>query len=68
MVLMQKFLLTEKEASVVPTYHRVVHLPFTLFAECNAKVSAVVPSCVPTVGSAPAFLSDNSISLIALSK
>jgi len=37
-VLMQKFLLTAKEASVVPTYHHVVHLPFTLLAQCSAKV------------------------------
>jgi len=35
---MQKFLLTAKEASVVPTYHHVVHLPFTLLAQCSAKV------------------------------
>jgi len=35
---MQKFLLTAKETSVVPTYHRAVHLPFTLLADCSAKV------------------------------
>jgi len=37
-MLLQRFLLTANEASVVPTYHRIVHLPFMLLANCGTKV------------------------------
>jgi len=37
--LLQKFLLTDKEASLVSMLHRVVHLPFALLTECAAKVN-----------------------------
>jgi len=41
-VRMQRFLLSEKQSSLVRTYHPIIHLPFLLLTDCSAKVSLLI--------------------------